>query len=122
MRWRGVASLELERAPTGTRSFAFLIPTRRPALGEVEREAHIIPLPKRPLLEFISDDGSAVSVTEATRRMGQLCPSSTPTDRAANTTPAGDLKQHNSQWQGGWMAKNMLASLTVGRHAPVLRR
>jgi molybdopterin-biosynthesis enzyme MoeA-like protein len=32
---------------------------------------------------------------------GAALPSSTPTDRAGNTTPAGDLKQHNSQWQGG---------------------
>src|SRR5262249_16841133 len=44
-----------------------------------------------------------------------------PTERGGTQRPAGDLKQHNSQWQGG-VVNNLFASLTVVRHACVLRR
>jgi hypothetical protein len=86
-------------APTGTRSFT---------------------------LEFISDDGSAVLNAPVYGHTGSgavsyrcwLQLSGRGTQRSA-----GDLKQHKlTIAERRWMAKNLVASLTVGRHACVLRR
>jgi Phosphatidylethanolamine-binding protein len=51
-----------------------------------------IPLPKGPLSEFISDDGSAVLNALSLRPHGErrsFLPLPAPTERAGNTTPRG---------------------------------
>ena len=60
--------------------------------------------------------------TEATWRLGPFLTVIGSNGTGGGTQrPAGDLKQHNSQWQGG-VVNNLFASLTVVRHACVLRR